>query len=144
LKKSLKKHQAIPLPLGRTSSRESGTFKSGIAGEHRINPPLPVYKKSEAPSPEDQQKSTLDTTTQTIPQSRPDLQMSPENCRKVHNYSAMFGVPDPQVKKSFKYVQTFIIKAWVRRNCAFVQTFVKAPCEDINTFVDSCYRVRFH
>lgn len=30
-------------------------------------------------------------------QKRPELQMSAENCRKVYNYSVLFGVPDPQV-----------------------------------------------
>ncbi|KAH7729290.1 hypothetical protein AAVH_02765 [Aphelenchoides avenae] len=56
-------------------------------------------------------------------------EMTPENCAKVMSYAKLFGVPNPQ--------------AWVHDNCAFVQTFVQAPCNDINKFVDSCFKRKF-
>lgn len=59
-----------------------------------------------------------------------NLQMTPENCSKVNNYSKMFGVPDPQ--------------QWIRNNCVFVQTFMPVSCNDLNAFVDSCFVNKNH
>lgn len=57
------------------------------------------------------------------------LHQTPENCQKVISYAKMFGVSNPQ--------------SWVRTNCPFVQTFVRASCDDINLFVDSCFKKKF-
>ncbi|KAI1732834.1 hypothetical protein Ddc_01729 [Ditylenchus destructor] len=66
------------------------------------------------------------------PQTSPQvtsLHQTPENCQKVISYAKMFGVSNPQ--------------SWVRSNCPFVQTFVRASCDDINLFVDSCFKKNF-
>ncbi|KAI6200537.1 hypothetical protein M3Y96_00744600 [Aphelenchoides besseyi] len=106
------------------------TIRSGIAGSNVVLPPSePQHAVAEAPSPEEQKENKiLPSPLPSIPSNRSDLLMSKENCGKVGSYAKMFGVKDPQT--------------WVRKNCPFVQTFVNAPCSDINTFVDSCYRFR--
>ncbi|CAD5226382.1 unnamed protein product [Bursaphelenchus xylophilus] len=116
------------------------SFKSGTAGSKTFEPedPLPLSTLLQAsqvkegagladskhgyiPSP-----SKEGSRSAPPPEPKKSLQMSAENCRKVNSYAKIFGVTNPQ--------------KWVRHNCAFVQTFVKAPCKDINSFVDSCYK----
>ncbi|CAD5219368.1 unnamed protein product [Bursaphelenchus okinawaensis] len=107
------------------------SLKSGTAGSKTFEPhkPLPVNTLSQSSQFKEGAGlagSKYGFIPKTTESPKKPIQMSMENCRKVNSYAKIFGVSNPQ--------------KWVRHNCAFVQTFVKAPCTDINSFVDSCYK----
>ncbi|VDM75271.1 unnamed protein product [Strongylus vulgaris] len=64
-------------------------------------------------------------------QGRP-LILSPAHCQQVFvkSYANQYGVTD--------------VLAWVQRNCTFAKMFLpSATCEDINTLVASCYKLKY-
>ncbi|ETN83185.1 hypothetical protein NECAME_07545 [Necator americanus] len=62
-------------------------------------------------------------------QGRP-LILSPSHCQQVKNYANQYGVTD--------------VLSWVERNCTFAKMFLPtATCEDINTLVASCYKMKY-
>ncbi|KHJ76366.1 hypothetical protein OESDEN_24014, partial [Oesophagostomum dentatum] len=62
-------------------------------------------------------------------QGRP-LLLSPTHCQQVKSYANQYGVTD--------------VLAWVQRNCTFAKMFLPtASCEEINTLVASCYKMKY-
>uniref|UniRef100_A0A0K0ESA2 Ground-like domain-containing protein n=1 Tax=Strongyloides stercoralis TaxID=6248 RepID=A0A0K0ESA2_STRER len=56
-----------------------------------------------------------------------NLKMTKENCQKMNYFSKSFGIKD--------------IQKWIRNNCFFAQFYLpQATCQDIYTFVDSCFK----
>uniref|UniRef100_A0A914YFY7 aECM cysteine-cradle domain-containing protein n=1 Tax=Panagrolaimus superbus TaxID=310955 RepID=A0A914YFY7_9BILA len=113
-------------------------------GAQQRPPPHPVPTLSPNPlpaSPPPRQHPLLSQRSQSnppqlysppppTPPPKKNLQMTPDNCQKVKSFASSFGVKNPQT--------------WVRQNCLFAQTFVpNTSCEDLATFVDSCYRHHF-
>lgn len=118
-----------------TAAGHFSTLKSGVAGGRGPAPLLTAQLQArgvkEGAGIADSRMGFIPAPARPPAQPQPgharpgSLQMSPDNCRKVNGYAKMFGVSNPQ--------------KWVRHNCHFVQSFVRASCQDINSFVDSCF-----
>uniref|UniRef100_A0A0N5BGX9 Astacin domain-containing protein n=1 Tax=Strongyloides papillosus TaxID=174720 RepID=A0A0N5BGX9_STREA len=62
--------------------------------------------------------------------SNSNLTMTKENCNKMNSLAKTFGIDD--------------VQKWIRNNCIFARFYLpQATCQDIYTFVDSCYKKFF-
>uniref|UniRef100_A0A0K0FE12 Ground-like domain-containing protein n=1 Tax=Strongyloides venezuelensis TaxID=75913 RepID=A0A0K0FE12_STRVS len=62
--------------------------------------------------------------------SNSNLTMTKENCNKMNSLAKTFSISD--------------VQKWIRNNCIFARFYLpQATCQDIYTFVDSCYKKFF-
>uniref|UniRef100_A0AC34GP09 Uncharacterized protein n=1 Tax=Panagrolaimus sp. ES5 TaxID=591445 RepID=A0AC34GP09_9BILA len=114
--------QPRPLPVAIPTLSPNPLPASPPPRQHPLHPQIP-----QRPHPNPPQLHSPPPPTSSP---KKNLQMTPENCQKVKSFASNFGVKNPQT--------------WVRQNCLFAQTFVpNTSCEDLATFVDSCYRHHF-